>query len=51
MKQYIPVGAVNRELARRRRIEDMKALADQMKTLCTGLALGILLGLAICLLH
>jgi len=51
MKQYIPVGAVNRELDRRRAQERKEKLLCRLADITTGMMIGVLLGLAICILR
>lgn len=51
MKNYIRYGEVYRELEQRKRKEAADRCAARIKDVCTGIVIGIIIGIGIYMIH
>lgn len=51
MRNYVKIGEVNRLLAQRRAQERKEKLLCRLADFCTGMMIGVLIGLAVYMIH
>lgn len=51
MKNYIRPGEVYRDLDRRKRKEAADRCVERIKDVCTGIVIGVLIGIGIYMIH